>query len=316
MYYGLMKAPLQIIWTTLKYLYQNKNKTYLNGNVRQEWARRVFHELEIGVTQSGSPSGSPLLIPVESRFGGELKNSMETYSGDGAKNGVDSQLKKVFEGDLGIEAVTDPKVATAPTATKGREAGPILFVANHLSYLDIPLLMATIPNCAFVAKKEIARWPLFGRAARMMNTIFLDRGNSRSSQQAGQAIVSALLDDHTSVVLFPAGTTSVGHEPPWKRGAFRISKDYQIPIQPVRIKYWPHRPLVYADQDHFLTHLAHLSKISNKQAHVEFGKPFIVTDIEQDLDFTYRWCNGLNGLNPLIGQTNKDMIQEGLNVTL
>ena len=51
---------------------------------------------------------------------------------------------------------------------------PVLFVANHASYLDIPVLSALIP-AAFVAKAEVAGWPLIGFLAKMQNTVFVER---------------------------------------------------------------------------------------------------------------------------------------------
>src|ERR1700679_2478522 len=56
---------------------------------------------------------------------------------------------------------------------------PVLFVSNHSSYLDIPVLGALIP-AAFVAKAEVARWPLFGLLAKLQRTVFIERRATRT----------------------------------------------------------------------------------------------------------------------------------------
>jgi 1-acyl-sn-glycerol-3-phosphate acyltransferase len=52
-------------------------------------------------------------------------------------------------------------------------------VGNHLSYLDIPLLMQSSPNISFVAKEEVGRWPVIGAGAHALNTIFVKRSPGR-----------------------------------------------------------------------------------------------------------------------------------------
>src|SRR2546423_13758242 len=57
--------------------------------------------------------------------------------------------------------------------------GAFFLVANHLSYMDI-VALATCADCVFIAKSEVARWPLFGLLARSMRTIFVNRRSCRS----------------------------------------------------------------------------------------------------------------------------------------
>ncbi len=53
--------------------------------------------------------------------------------------------------------------------------GPAIFVCNHISYLDIPLVMRIIPEASFVSKSEVAAWPIIGLAAKRIETIFVKR---------------------------------------------------------------------------------------------------------------------------------------------
>ncbi len=87
-------------------------------------------------------------------------------------------------------------------------AAPFLLVTNHLSYLDIPMI-ASACGCAFVAKKEVARWPLLGRMTADLGAIFVDRENIGDVTRVSECIAAAL-GAGQSVALFPEGTSSMG----------------------------------------------------------------------------------------------------------
>ncbi len=116
---------------------------------------------------------------------------------------------------------------------------PTLFVANHTSYLDIPVMGAVIP-AAFVAKSEVEDWPLFGLLARMQKTVFIER---RATSLAAQcAAIRARLDRRQSLILFPEGTSSLGLETlPFKSSLFSIVSANNGPettpilVQPVSV---------------------------------------------------------------------------------
>jgi lyso-ornithine lipid O-acyltransferase len=94
---------------------------------------------------------------------------------------------------------------------KGRPlSGWVLFVANHESWLDI-LLLAGASGTAFVAKDEVARYPLVGWLARLNNTVFVARGERRSVRGQADQLRSALASGQP-VALFPEGTTDGGLE--------------------------------------------------------------------------------------------------------
>lgn len=85
--------------------------------------------------------------------------------------------------------------------------GPVLYVANHLSYFDILALSGVIP-ASFVAKKEVASWPLFGILARLQKTVFIDR--SRTAARLSGRQVQEALTQGRPLVLFAEGTSSDG----------------------------------------------------------------------------------------------------------
>lgn len=86
---------------------------------------------------------------------------------------------------------------------------PLLIAANHVSWTDIMALGAAA-DVHFIAKAEVAGWPLFGRLAKLQRTVFIDRARPRrAGEQAGA--IAARLANGEPMVLFPEGTTSDGN---------------------------------------------------------------------------------------------------------
>ncbi|WP_143318085.1 lysophospholipid acyltransferase family protein [Clostridium sp. HBUAS56017] len=112
----------------------------------------------------------------------------------------------------------------------------VLFMSNHQSYFDIPLLMSSIniPK-GFIAKKELAKWPGISMWMRYMQCIFMDRDNMRKS---AEAIVDGIniLKSGYSMVIFPEGTRSKGGQPSdFKGGSFKLALKSKVPIVPITI---------------------------------------------------------------------------------
>ncbi len=109
-------------------------------------------------------------------------------------------------------------------------------VANHCSCLDILVLGNLIPG-VFVAKQEIAAWPLLGWLSRLAGTIFVDRGSWMSALASFSAIENRLTSD-ISVLLFPEGTTNNGTDIlAFKSAFFKIPVEKNRPVQPVSLTY-------------------------------------------------------------------------------
>ncbi|MBK1784226.1 lysophospholipid acyltransferase family protein [Prauserella cavernicola] len=116
--------------------------------------------------------------------------------------------------------------------------GPVgtLIVANHVSWLDIVGLLALEP-AAFLAKREVANWPLVGEQARRLDTLFVDRWALRSLPET-VAAVAARLREGRSVAVFPEATTYCsGEGGPFRRAVFQAALDAGAPVRPVTLSY-------------------------------------------------------------------------------
>ena len=87
--------------------------------------------------------------------------------------------------------------------------GPRLIVANHLSWLDISALGSCTP-VTFLAKREVADWPVVGRLAQLQGCVFVERAKKRAIPQVNQRIAASLQAGNT-LVLFPEATTGDGN---------------------------------------------------------------------------------------------------------
>jgi 1-acyl-sn-glycerol-3-phosphate acyltransferase len=116
----------------------------------------------------------------------------------------------------------------------------VLFVANHLSWLDI-LLVAGATGTAFVSKEEVARYPLIGWLAGLNNTVFVARSERNSVRGQADALRTALATGQP-VTLFPEGTTDGGPDLLPFRASLLASLFPPLPgvrVQPVALDYGP-----------------------------------------------------------------------------
>jgi len=116
---------------------------------------------------------------------------------------------------------------------------PILFVANHTSYIDIPVIGSLI-DASFIAKAEIAGWPFFGWLAKLQRTVFVDRRGRKAADQRDE--IAARLAAGDSLVLFPEGTSGDGRAVlPFKSALFAVAETNDavppLTVQPVSITY-------------------------------------------------------------------------------
>jgi 1-acyl-sn-glycerol-3-phosphate acyltransferase len=105
---------------------------------------------------------------------------------------------------VGVRRVLGLRVTVIGNVPRGR---PVLFVANHCSWIDIVALGSVLPGC-FVSKADVAKWPLVGWVAKLGRTIFVSR--AKATMVAERARMNARLATGDNIILFPEGTTSDG----------------------------------------------------------------------------------------------------------
>jgi 1-acyl-sn-glycerol-3-phosphate acyltransferase len=116
---------------------------------------------------------------------------------------------------------------------------PVMFIANHGSWMDITLLHAVRP-ADFVAKAEIGHWPLVGWMARRGGTIFHQRGSTQSLA-AVMAVMSDRLRQGRSIAAFPeGGTAPAGTLKVFHPRILQAALDAAAPVQPVALRYLHH----------------------------------------------------------------------------
>ena len=116
--------------------------------------------------------------------------------------------------------------------------GPCVFVANHRSYYDIPLLLASLDEpYGILAKEELGKIPLLNRWMKLLGCVFVQRDDVRASVRALND-ATAIVESGQSFIIFPEGTRYKGEEGgagEFKAGAFRIAVKTGAPVVPVAI---------------------------------------------------------------------------------
>lgn len=115
----------------------------------------------------------------------------------------------------------------------------VLYVANHVSYLDI-IIFGQLLDTRFIAKSDVAGWPLFGLLARLSDTLFITRDRKKSTEDSKQ--IEAAINNSQRLLMFPEGTSSDGRTVlPFKSSLFSAVEPAkvrpEICVQPVAISY-------------------------------------------------------------------------------
>ncbi len=169
-------------------------------------------------------------------------------------------------------------------------APPLLLTANHISWLDITVLGSVIP-LSFVAKAEVAGWPVLGTLARLQRTIFIDR-TKRAQTGTATAAIAQRIDKGDVMVLFAEGTTGDGNRILPFRSALigaagAVAGMKTMTVQPVAVTYTriggipvgrADRPgIAWYGEMPFIAHFSRLIGRGGIDATVSFGEPIRFT---------------------------------------
>ena len=191
---------------------------------------------------------------------------------------------------------------------------PTLFLSNHISYLDIFVLGGAIPG-HFIAKSEVASWPVLGWLAKVQNTLFFERKGRQVRSQL--SVMATHFNGGGNLILFPEGTSTEGeHVEPFKSSLLQSVEQSQcvVMIQPVTIAYCSYRgktmtPQIrdkfawYGDMP-FASHLFGAMAMGPVQISVVFHAPIQLTDFSARKDCAfYAWQQVFEGLNQQLNQS-------------
>ncbi|MCB9982127.1 MAG: 1-acyl-sn-glycerol-3-phosphate acyltransferase [Rhodospirillales bacterium] len=147
----------------------------------------------------------------------------------------------------------------------------VLYASNHISYLDIPALASVIRYGSFVAKKDVAGWPVFGFLSKLQQTAFISRSRGDARKEAGA--LDTMLREGKNLIIFPEGTSTDGQSVvPFKSSLFSIAvqdgvKDMLV-IQPVSIQVLSSDGRVPQTQDDRDIYAWHLNMDTELPAHL------------------------------------------------
>ncbi|MDZ7292350.1 MAG: 1-acyl-sn-glycerol-3-phosphate acyltransferase [candidate division KSB1 bacterium] len=177
-----------------------------------------------------------------------------------------------------IWARTVARILGLQINVKGRPPQPPFYlVSNHLSYVDI-IVYFTQVHCIFVAKAELAHWPVFGWLAKSGNTLFIDRSNKKDIPRVN-ALIEKAMHESDGIIIFPEGTSTKGSEVlPFKSPLLEYAAEKNFPVSYATIHYRTspsdppaHLSVCWWGDMTFGGHFLDLLKVSRICATVEFG---------------------------------------------
>jgi 1-acyl-sn-glycerol-3-phosphate acyltransferase len=165
---------------------------------------------------------------------------------------------------------------------------PTLFLSNHISYLDVFVLGKYVP-AYFIAKSEVANWPVLGWLAKEQNTLFFERNKKKVRGQ--MAVMSDHFDREGNLILFPEGTSTEGeHVQPFKSSLLQSVElsEKDVLIQPITLAYtkYKNQPMCRQRRDQyawyatmpFASHFFNVLGLAKADVELIFHKPTTLAD--------------------------------------
>lgn len=145
-------------------------------------------------------------------------------------------------------AITGVRLGGIRVETQGLEnlkpGQNYIFMSNHVSNLDPPILIPSVPGrCSVLVKKELFRIPILGTGMKLAKLVPVDRSNREAAIESVRAAV-AVLQQGLHMVIYPEGTRSAnGKLLPFKKGPFHLAIESGVPVVPVTLlgtyELWP-----------------------------------------------------------------------------
>ena len=155
--------------------------------------------------------------------------------------------------------------------------GPVLIVANHVSWLDIQV-MHSVASMSFVGKAEIRRWPLLGWLARAGGTIFIERGSHASSEDVASALIERLNEGGRAVVFAEGGIRPGDHVKVFHARLFKAAVEADCMIQPAMIRYMREGKrdpdMTFINGEHLVGNMLRMLGRPTSDAELQFLDPY------------------------------------------
>ena len=156
------------------------------------------------------------------------------------------------------------------------QENPVFIVANHVSWLDIPVIHSA-KLVGFVAKDEISKWPILGWIVKSGETLFIARGKHESRKKVLDRIKDRL-KQHRSIAVFPEGKVTDGsHVGRFHRQLMHAAVETATPIQAIAIKYYNkdgdrNKHVCFIDEENFLSNVFRILSLPISTAELTFCK--------------------------------------------
>ena len=135
-----------------------------------------------------------------------------------------------------------------------------LLVSNHVSWMDIHVINSFKP-IRFVAKSEVAKWPIFGWMAKQLGTVFIRRDSPRHARQVVVELAELLKTQ--SICLFPEGTSTIGTGvQPFKANLFEAAVLAEVPVYTLAIAYFDQNSGLHSEVPAFVGDMGLISSMA------------------------------------------------------
>lgn len=195
-----------------------------------------------------------------------------------------------------IRAFAKSVLGVLGVRVRAQMAGPLprpaLMVGNHISWIDIFVVHAIEP-ATFIAKAEIARWPVIGILVTAVGTLYIDRSNRRALREVVEQAGSRF-EAGERVMFFPEGTTGTGRELlPFHANLFVLAERHpQIPLVPVAHRYFqdgePTEATAYVGEMTLIQSMMKIAATPKLTAEPWFG-PALPPDISRERPVMSEW---------------------------
>jgi 1-acyl-sn-glycerol-3-phosphate acyltransferase len=163
------------------------------------------------------------------------------------------------------------------------QKNPVFIVANHVTWLDIPVIHS-YKLAGFVAKEEISRWPLLGWIVKSGETLFIARGKHESRRKVLQ-LIDARLNAGRSIAVFPEGRVTDGsYVSCFHRQLMQAAVETKTPVQAIAIKYYKsngsrNNNICFVDDESFVGNVFRLLSLPKSTVELNFCDSIETTNL-------------------------------------